>query len=155
MWKSQMTTFCVCRYWHTIRNGNTSERKSSVFKLLCGSCLWAPNVVWSMRKFNLYSNFHWLRIASQFCLMKTPNPVSYHLIQSISSVVPKFVRRKHVILLFRLHTGLSNLIRYLRRRYIVFLSRHYFSYPTCIEKTSKRNLTLLFNISAWTSLQFL
>ena len=40
---------------------------------------------------------------------------------------PKFVKKKHVILLFCLLAGLSDLIRYLKRRYIVFLSRHYFS----------------------------
>ena len=37
-----------------------------------------------------------------------------------------------------LFTGLSDLIRYLKERYIVFLSRYYFSYPTCIGKTNTK-----------------
>ena len=48
------------------------------------------------------------------------------------------MNRKYVILRFRLLTELSDLIRYMKQRYFVFLSRHCFSYLTCIGKTNNR-----------------
>ena len=159
--------FCICRYQQTIRSINTSERKSSVFKSLCRSSIWEPNVVWSTRKIYLYSNFHWLHVASQIWLWKGYTQKLTIWFNPFIQWFPKFVKRKHVILLFRLLTGFSDLIRYLKQGYIVFLSKHYFSYPTCIGKANKRNLvasatqlaitltTLLFHIWAWNRLQFL
>ena len=107
--------FCVCWYQQTIRNVNTSDRKSS---------FWEPNVVWSI----------WLWRCWTQNLTIWFNPFLWRF--------SKFVKRKHVILLFRLLTGSSDLIRYLKQGYTVFLSRHQFSYPTCIGKTNKRNLVV-------------